>query len=74
MRASRRTGRPSTAAQKPIKNEGQRLLLEVCKRHSLSEIGRAIGVNPSSPSYWSSGGRVPMPEQRTTSPSSTAGK
>lgn len=64
MSAARRACRPSTASEKPVKNEGQRLLLEVYKRHSLTEIARSIGVNPSSPSYWSSGDRVPMPEQR----------
>lgn len=64
MTASRRAGRPSTAAQKPLRNEGQRLLLEVYKRHSLTEIARSVGVTRSVPSYWSSGDRVPRPAHR----------
>lgn len=64
MSASRRTGRPSTAAQKPIKNEGQRLLLEVHRRLSFTEIARSIGVGRSSPSFWASGDRVPTPSAR----------
>ena len=64
MSASRRTGRPSTAAQKPIKNEGQRLILEVHRRLSFTEIARAIGVGRSSPSFWASGDRVPTPSAR----------
>lgn len=64
MSAARRTGRPSTVAQKPIKNEGQRLLLEVHRHLSFTEIARSIGVGLSSTSYWASGDRVPTPSAR----------